>query len=97
MKLNDSERYFDNFSVEHTPKEIKNFIGNKKITRIIYKIKANDSIVCGYFCIRLFDFIVKSKSLLDYANSFSPSKYAKNEKITTEYFQWLETKNYFYE
>ena len=37
MKWNDNERYFDNFSVEHTPKEIKNFIGNKKSQELFIK------------------------------------------------------------
>ena len=33
---------------------------------------------CGYFCIRFIDFMLKGKSLLDYTNLFSPSKYIKN-------------------
>ena len=36
-----------------------------------------DSIMCGYFCIRFIDFILKVQSLLDYANLFSPSEYEK--------------------
>ena len=35
--------YFDTFVVEHIPKEIKKFIGNKNITNI-YRIQAYDSI-----------------------------------------------------
>ena len=35
--------YFDTFLVEHIPKEIKKFIGNKNITNI-YRIQAYDSI-----------------------------------------------------
>ena len=31
--------YFDSFGVEHIPKEIRKFIGNKNITTNIYRIK----------------------------------------------------------
>ena len=36
----------------------------------IYRIQAYDSIMCGYFCIGFIDFMLKSKSLLDYTNFF---------------------------
>ena len=50
--------FFDSFAVEHIPKEIKTFIDNKNITTNIYKIQANDSIMCGYFCTESIDFMV---------------------------------------
>ena len=50
-------------------------------------MKANESIMCGYFCIGFIDFILKSKSLSDYTNLFSPNQYEKNEKIMLKYFQ----------
>ena len=34
----DDVKYFESFGVEHVPKEIKKFIGNKDITTIIYRI-----------------------------------------------------------
>ena len=43
----------------------------------IYGIQANDSIMCGYFCIRFIGFMLEGKSLLDYTNLFSPNKYEK--------------------
>ena len=67
--------YFDSFGVEHIPKEIQRFIGNKNIITNIYRIQAYDSITCGYFCIRFIDFMLKSKSLFDYTNLFSPNDY----------------------
>ena len=73
--------------VEHIPKEIKKFIGNKNIITNIYRIQAYSSIMCGYFCIGFVDFILKDKSLLEYKNLFSPNKYKKNEKIILKYFQ----------
>ena len=37
--------YFDIFGVEHIPKEIKKFIGNKNITTNIFRIQAYDSVM----------------------------------------------------
>ena len=56
--------YFDSFGIEHIPKEINNFIGNKKIKASIFKIQAYDSIMCGYFCIEFINYILKGKKLL---------------------------------
>ena len=78
--------YFDSFGVEYIPKEIRKFIANKNIITNVYRIQAYDSIMCGYFCIRFIDFMSKSKSLLDYGNSFSPNDYEKNDKIILKYF-----------
>ena len=79
--------YFDSFGVEYIPKEIKRFIGNKNIITNIYRIQAYDSIMCGYFCIGLIDFMQKGKILFDYTNLFSPNDYEKNDKIILKYFQ----------
>ena len=62
--------YFDSLGVEHIPKEIKKLIGNRNIITNIYIIQAYNSIMCGYFCIGFIDFMLKIKSLLDYANLF---------------------------
>ena len=72
--------YFDSFGVEHIPKEIKKFIRNKNITNI-YRIHACDSIMCGYFCIGFIEFVLKDKTLLDYAKLFSPNDYGNYDKI----------------
>ena len=79
--------YFDSFGVEHIPKEVINFIGNKNVKIRIYRIQAYDSIMCQYFFIGFIDFILKGKSLLDYKNLLSPNDYEKNGKIIPEYFQ----------
>ena len=78
--------YFDSFGVEHIPKEIKKYIGNKNIITAIYRIEAYDSITCGYLWV--IDFTLKSKSLLDYTHSFSPNDYEKNNKILLKYNYW---------
>ena len=71
----DNVTYFDSFGVEHIPKEIKKFIGNKNIATNIYKIQARDSVMCGYFCIGFIDFTLKGKCFLDYINLSSPNEY----------------------
>ena len=45
-------------------KKLKKFIGNKKAIPIIYRLQANDSIMCRYFCVGYIDFMLKGKSLL---------------------------------
>ena len=79
--------YFDSFEVEHIPKEIKKFIGNKNIITNVYIIQACDSMRCGNFCIGFIDFMLKGKSLLDYRYLFSPNECERNEKIILKYFQ----------
>ena len=56
-------------ALELNIKEIKKFTGNKNVSYYIQqmnRIQANDSIMCGYFCIGFIDFMLKGKSLLDY-------------------------------
>ena len=81
--LNNDVTYFDSFGVEHIPKEIKTFIGNKKIKTNIFRIQAYDSITCGYFGIGFIDFMLAGKPLTDFINLFSPNKFKK----TMIYFQ----------
>ena len=50
-------------------------IENKNIKTNIYRIQANGSIMCGYFCIGLINFMLKGKSRLDYTNLFSSREY----------------------
>ena len=37
-----NETYFDSFGVEHIPKEIKKFLGNKNIITYIYRVQKYD-------------------------------------------------------
>ena len=62
--------YFDSVGVEHIPKEIMKFIGNKNIITNIFRIQAYDSIMCGYFCIRFINFMFNGNSLTDYTSLF---------------------------
>ena len=44
--------YFNSFGGEHVPEETKN----------IFRVQANDSIMCGYFCIGSIDFMLSGKN-----------------------------------
>ena len=79
--------YIDSFGVEHIPKKIRKFIRNKNVVTNIYRVKTYDSIMCGCFCIRFIDCILKSKRLLECTNFISPNGYQKNGKIISKYFQ----------
>ena len=68
---NKTVTYFDNFGIEHIPKEIKNFINNKNLITNIFRIQAYDSVMCGYFCIGFINYKFMGKSLTDYTNLFS--------------------------
>ena len=89
VKSNDIT-YFDNFGVEHIPKEIMKFMNhpsqNKNIKTNIFRIQAYDSIMCGYFCIGFIDFMFKGKSLTDYTNLFSPNDLKENDDTILNYF-----------
>ena len=68
--LNNSVIYFKSFGIERIPKEIKKFIGNKSMQTNIFRMQANNSIMCGYFCIGLINFILAGKALIDYTTLF---------------------------
>ena len=62
--------YFNSFGVENIPTEIKKFIGNKSMQTSIFRVQANNSIMCGYFCIELINFMLAGKALIDYTTLF---------------------------
>ena len=78
--------YFDSFGVEHIPKEIKEFVANKKIKANIFRVQANNSVICGYFCMGFIDFISTGRKLNDYTDFFSPHDFKKNDNIILPYF-----------
>ena len=71
--------HFNSFGVEHVPKEIKEFVRIKNIKANIFRVQANNSVMCGYFCIGFMDFMLADKTLTDFTNTFSPHDF---EKIT---------------
>ena len=79
--------YFDSFGVEHIPEETKEFIGNRNIKANIFRVQANDSIMCGYFCVGFIDFMLAGKKLIDFTNFFSPHDFKKNDSIILSHFK----------
>ena len=87
--------YFDSFGIEHIPIEINKFINNdttkssslERIESNIFRIKAYDSIMWGYFCIEFINYMLKGKKLLDYTNLFSPNDFKKNDRIIKRIFK----------
>ena len=79
--------YFDSFGVEHIPEETKKFIGNRNIKANIFRVQANNSVMCGYFCIGFIDFMLAGKTLIDHTNLFSPYDFDKNDGIFLNYFK----------
>ena len=71
--------YFDSFGVEPVAKEIEKSIGHKNIKTNIFTIQANNSIMCGYFCIGFIDFMFPGKTLIDFTSFFSPYDSEKTE------------------
>ena len=84
---NNEITYFDSFGVEHVPKENKKFIGHKDIKTNIFRIQADNSIMCGYFYIGFIDFMFEGKSLTDFTRLFSPYDFKQNGKIILAYFK----------
>ena len=79
--------YFDSFGVEHVPEEIKEFVGNKIIIANIFRVQANNSAMCGYFCIRFIDFMLAGKKLTDFMSMFSAYDFKKKGNIILSYFK----------
>ena len=63
--------YFNSLGFEHVTEEIKEFIGNKNIKAKIFRIRASNSIMWGYFYIGFIDFMLSGKKLTDFTNLFS--------------------------
>ena len=70
--------YFDSFAIEHIPKEVEKFIGNKTIITNIYSSSIGFNNVL-YFCVGFINFILKG-SLLEFTNEYE-KKWQNNIKI----------------
>ena len=79
--------YFDSFGVEHVPEKILKIVGNKNIKANIFRVQANDSVICGNFCTGFIDFMLAGKKLTDYTSFFSPHDFKKNDNIILTYFK----------
>ena len=77
---------FNSFGVEYVPEEIKEFVGIKNIIANIFRVQANNSVMCGYFCIRFIDFMLSGKKLTDFPSIFSLYDFEKKDNIFLSYF-----------
>ena len=75
--LNNDVTYFDSFGVQHIPKEIKAFIGNKSIKVNVFRIQI---CFCRYFCIEFIDFTLAGKTLTGFTIFFSPNNFFKKKR-----------------
>ena len=62
--LDNDATHFNSFGVEHVPKEIKCFTGNKNRHTNIFRIQANNSVMCSYFSIGFIDYMLAGNSLI---------------------------------
>ena len=65
-------------------KKLKNLLEIKTKANI-FPVQANNSVMCGYFCIGFIDFMLAGKKLTDDTNLFSPHDFKKND-IILSYF-----------
>ena len=79
--------YFSSFGVEHVSEEIEKFVWNKNVIANIFRAQANNSAMCGYFCIEFIDFMLAGKKLTDLTSMFSLYDFKKNDKIILSYFR----------
>ena len=66
-------------------KEIKEFVRNKNIKADIFRVQANNLVMCGYFCAGFIDFMLAGKKLTDYTGLCSPYDFKKNDNIILSY------------
>ena len=50
---------------------IKTFIDRSIVLANIFRIQTHDAIMCGYFCIELYDFMFAGKNLTYFTNLFA--------------------------
>ena len=58
------------------------FVGSKNIKANIFRVQANDSVMCGFI-----DFMLAGKKLTNFTNMFSPYDIKKNDDIILTCFK----------
>ena len=83
---NKTGTYFDSYEVERILKEMIESIDNKSIIVNIFRIQAQDSVMCRYFCFGFINYMFMGKRLTEYTNHFSPNNFKNNDDVTLNYF-----------
>ena len=73
--------YFNSFGVEHVPEEIKEFIGNKNVKTNIFRVQANNLIMCGYFYIGFIEFMLAGETVISFTRFSSLHDFEKSDSI----------------
>ena len=55
------------------------------ITTNVFRMKAYDSIMFGYFCIEFIDILLQGKILTNFSNLFSSKNFKDNDKMILNY------------
>ena len=79
--------YFDSFGIEYISQEPFRKVKDKSITRNIFRLQDDDSIMCGFHCFVVIEYMLALKTLLSYTNLFSPNDYKKNDQIIYNFFK----------
>ena len=61
---NNEITYLDSFDFEPVPQKIMHFIGQKNLKAKIFRMQADNSITCGYFCTKIIEFMLAGESLI---------------------------------
>ena len=67
--------------------KLKNSSKKKTSKQIYIRIQADNSIMCGYFCIGFLDFMLAGKILIDFTSLFSLYDFKKNGDTILNYFK----------
>ena len=68
-------------------KKFKNLSRIKTKKTNVSWVQANDSVICGFFCVGFIDFMLAGKKLTDYINLFSPHDFKKKDNLVLSYFK----------
>ena len=79
--------FFDSFGVKYIPEEVLSKMKDKVIAHNIFRIRDDDSIICGFYCIAFIGYILVGKMLLDDTKLFFRNDNKKNDKIICKYIR----------
>ena len=68
-------------------KKSEDLLGIKTQKINIFRIQADNLIMCGCFYIGFIDFMFAGKSLINFTSLFSPYDFKKNDDIILSYFK----------
>ena len=75
------------YLLKYIPQEALSKVKDQSVTQNIFRIRSDDSIMCGFYCIVFIEYMIAGKTLLDYTKIFSPNDYQNNDKMKYKYFK----------